>query len=299
VSLPVAAPLRAVDHVDVQPRQRGWTVHATKTILTGDPYLVGHFPEVTVYPAVFVIEGVSQAVVAALGLREGALPQVTAVRSARFLAPILPGHELRLEATVEPTTDGAFEVAACCRRGDGIAAAKLALEFRYPGGAAGAGMLGHADILKLLPQRWPMLLVDRVVGLESGRSITALKAVTASESCYQGLPDDLPPERYAYPISLVLESFGQAAAILWLHSALRGPIEPDVGLMFAAARRCRIEGRALPGDVLRHEVRLNHTSEGAGFAEGETWVDQRRVAVIGLFIAVARPWSVLEKEALP
>jgi 3-hydroxyacyl-[acyl-carrier-protein] dehydratase len=147
-------------------------------------------------------------------------------------------------------------------------------------------VLAHAELRALLPQRWPMLLLDRVDELEPGVRITAVKAVTGAEPCYQDLPDGLAAARYAYPFPLVLESFGQACAVLWRASTAA---EPGDVLMFAAARDCVPRAAVHPGDVLRHEARLEHVMPGTAFACGSTWVGDREVATFGSLVAVARP----------
>jgi 3-hydroxyacyl-[acyl-carrier-protein] dehydratase len=148
-------------------------------------------------------------------------------------------------------------------------------------------MREHAEIRTALPQRYPMLLVDRVLALEPGRFIRTVKAVSATEPCYAGLPEDAEPWRYAYPRSLLIESFGQSAALLWLDG--RPPPDDDGVLMFAGARGWRFTGSAYPGDVLRHEVRLDSVIAGTAFAHGETWIGDRRVATVDSLIATRRP----------
>jgi 3-hydroxyacyl-[acyl-carrier-protein] dehydratase len=152
-------------------------------------------------------------------------------------------------------------------------------------------MLDHAGIRALLPQRYPMLLLDRVVDVAVGERLTALKAVTAAEPCYRDLPDGAGPAAFAYPASLLVESFGQAAAVLWL---LSRPHEAPGRLpVFAALRDVALIGRAYPGDVLRHEVRLDQLLDRTAFGSGETWVGDRRIAMVGSLLAVVRPVSSL------
>ncbi|MGH8880315.1 MAG: 3-hydroxyacyl-ACP dehydratase FabZ family protein, partial [Stackebrandtia sp.] len=103
----------------------------------------------------------------------------------------------------------------------------------------GAAM-DYAGLRRLLAHGWPVLLVDRVLALEPGVCLTAVKAVTGSEPCYRDLPRGLPADRYAYPVALMLESFGQAAAVLWLQTAAVQRKDSDGLLMFAAARNCVI-----------------------------------------------------------
>jgi 3-hydroxyacyl-[acyl-carrier-protein] dehydratase len=146
----------------------------------------------------------------------------------------------------------------------------------------------HSDIRAALPQRYPMLLVDRVVDLDPGRSIRTVKAVTATEPCYARLREGAEPWRYDYPYSLIVESFGQSAALLWLHG--RPPAEADDRtLMFVAATDFCFEGTARPGDVLRHNVRLDSVIADTAFASGETWVGDRRVATVATLVAARRP----------
>jgi len=156
-------------------------------------------------------------------------------------------------------------------------------------------VMEHAAIRDLLPQGHPMVLVDRVVALDPGVSIVGLKAITGSEPCYR---DAAPaPEPLAYPVSLMLESFGQTAAVLWLSGLGGAPVRDDHLLMLVAARDCTIEGRAFPGDVLTHVVRLDHVVGDNVFVAGEILVDGRRIATIGSMMAVMRPRTVLFEPA--
>ena len=67
--------------------------------------------------------------------------------------------------------------------------------------------LNQVDIRKLMPHRHTMVMIDAITELESGKRIVARKAITATESCYLDIPDDAKPRDFAYPQSLILESF--------------------------------------------------------------------------------------------
>ncbi|GAA3734051.1 3-hydroxyacyl-ACP dehydratase FabZ family protein [Salinactinospora qingdaonensis] len=153
-------------------------------------------------------------------------------------------------------------------------------------------MIEHAELRALLPQRHPILLLDRASVVEPGRRVVGHKAITGSEPCYRDLPDSASPKSFGYPHCLLLESFGQAAAVLWLTSDSDGENEDGV-LMFAGARDCRFVGRAYPGDTLHHEVRLEHVIGDNAFASGQTRVGDRVIATFGSLIAVRRPHSAL------
>jgi 3-hydroxyacyl-[acyl-carrier-protein] dehydratase len=154
-----------------------------------------------------------------------------------------------------------------------------------------ATTLDFAQIRRTLPHGPEMVLLDRVEFLKPAIEICAIKAISGAEPCYFGLDSRATIEDYAYPASLVLESFGQAAAMLWLHSTVVA--QPDQVLMFVAARDCVFSGHAYPGDVLRHVARLEHRSDGAAFVSGHTSLTSGRIASYGSLTAVVRCRSVL------
>ncbi len=156
-------------------------------------------------------------------------------------------------------------------------------------------LLTYADIQRIMPHRYPMLLVDAVYSLEPNTSIVAIKCVTANEPCYTGLPNDVDVRRLAYPYSLIIESLGQAGGILWIYSARLAGRDIDGVLMFVSARDCFFESDVLPGDVMEHRVRLERVVADAVFLSGETWVGRRRVARMEELMAVARPAHVLKR----
>lgn len=145
-------------------------------------------------------------------------------------------------------------------------------------------MLDHAGIGRLLPHGHPMLLVDRVEELVPGESLVAVKAVTGCEPCFAG-----PGAGTAYPDSLLIESFGQAAALLWLLSTPPERRPKGQLPMFAAARNLLLTRPVHPGDVVVHRVRLDQTVHGTAFASGESRVGPDQVAAFGSMTAVIRP----------
>jgi 3-hydroxyacyl-[acyl-carrier-protein] dehydratase len=149
-------------------------------------------------------------------------------------------------------------------------------------------MREHADVRAVLPQRHPLLLVDRVVALDPGRSIRTVKAVTGTEPCYARLGEGTPRWGYAYPSSLIIESFTQSAAVLWLASRVSTPDDGQL-LILVGATNFRFESTAYPGDVLTHEVKLDTVIADTAFASGETWVGARRVATVARLVATRRP----------
>lgn len=296
-----ATPLRAVDRVEVlnspPPAVR---LRAVKTVTAVDPYMAGHFPGLPMLPAVFLLEGLRQAAVKAVPTDRPL--ELLEVRSARLLAPMFGGDEITIEATLQPL-DQAWLADTRCRRGDGTPMARLTallgdprssvsdqppaeVRPQPPAPATGPPVLDHAAVRALLPVRHPILLVDQVIAQSPGRWIESVKSITGAEPCYRGLAEGLPADAYAFPRSLILESFGQTAALLWLS---RGDAGESGLLMLAAIRDCRFTGAAFPGDQLRHVARLDHLVGPNAFVHGEIWAGDRRLATIGTLIAVSRP----------
>jgi 3-hydroxyacyl-[acyl-carrier-protein] dehydratase len=122
-----AAPLLAVDEVRMARREGALRLRATKRITSGDPYMAAHFPTLTVFPGVFIVEAVRQAVVLSLGAVADGL-EILRVRSARFLAPMLAGDLMTLEAALDERERGRYHVNATCWRDDGVTTAKIRLE---------------------------------------------------------------------------------------------------------------------------------------------------------------------------
>lgn len=290
---PYAAPLRAVDEVHADRVGDRWTIRARLAV---DPAeLVGHFPGLPVYPGVYVLESLAQAV----GFTVRQPLRLTTVHSVRFLAPLFGGDELHLTIDAEPVDTGlvdtgpvgeGWRAVARAARADGTPAAEVKATLSTvegPGETAVPSTVDGTPSVEIpLPHAHPMILVDRVPALVPGRSVVAEKAVTGTEPCYRE-----PGGTRAYPVSLMLESLGQAAALPWLRET--GPVSPADVLMFVGLRGYRVTGAAYPGDVLRHVVELVSVKADTAFATGGTWVGGRRIASVDTLIAAVRPRSLL------
>lgn len=97
-------------------------------------------------------------------------------------------------------------------------------------------------ILKLLPHRYPFLLVDRVIELDPGKTIKALKNVTMNEPFFQGHFPDFP----VMPGVLIIEALAQTAALLTFSEEH----DPEDIYYFAGIDGARFKRIVLPGDQL-------------------------------------------------
>jgi len=113
------------------------------------------------------------------------------------------------------------------------------------------------EIMKYLPHRYPMLLIDRVVEFHHGESLIALKNVSYNESYFQGHF----PNRPVMPAVIILEAMAQATGILVLRSMDKLPSEKSV-YYFVGIDGARFRRPVVPGDQLRIEVNLLRSSRG-------------------------------------
>jgi 3-hydroxyacyl-[acyl-carrier-protein] dehydratase len=123
--------------------------------------------------------------------------------------------------------------------------------------------------LKLLPHRYPFLLVDRVLELDQERTLT-LKNVTINEPFFAGHFPGLP----IMPGVLILEALAQSAAIL----ALSIVGERRSVFMLTGLDKVRFRRRVIPGDQLRMEVRVSKHHFPLWKMHGEARVDDELAA---------------------
>ncbi len=135
-AVPFAAPLTAFSEIEVEPADNGVTViRAVQDVHPAAPYISGHFPGFAIYPGVFLVETIAQAAACMLDPQNRNPPRVTAVRSMRFLAPLLAGDRVVVHARLRLDREKPCraEVDARCERdGDGAVVATLRLTVEAP-----------------------------------------------------------------------------------------------------------------------------------------------------------------------
>src|SRR5208337_3883104 len=142
-------------------------------------------------------------------------------------------------------------------------------------GAAVKTALDIHDILKILPHRYPFLLIDRVLELKRKESIVAIKNVTINEPFFNGHFPGLP----IMPGVLIVEAIAQAGGALLLTEV---EDRNDKVMVFTGIERAKFRRPVSPGDQLRIEVEVKGWRSVPGLTaakmQGYAYVGEKRVA---------------------
>jgi 3-hydroxyacyl-[acyl-carrier-protein] dehydratase len=139
------------------------------------------------------------------------------------------------------------------------------------------------EILRLLPHRYPIILVDRVLELEPGKRIAALKNVSVNEPVFAGHFPHYP----VMPGVLIVEALAQAAAILSFVTFDKRA-DKNAVYYFAGIDNARFKRPVGPGDQLRLEVELVREMRGIGKFNARALVDGQVAAEAELLCAYRR-----------
>jgi len=125
--------------------------------------------------------------------------------------------------------------------------------------------LSNVDIQKIIPHRFPFLLVDKIVEIEWGKRAVGIKNVTANEPFFQGHFPGFP----VMPGVLIIEAIAQVGAV----AVLGMPEHREKFAFFAGIDEVRFKRQVVPGDTLRLEVTLTRVRGSFGQGTGEATVD--------------------------
>lgn len=117
-------------------------------------------------------------------------------------------------------------------------------------------LLTFDEIKKIIPHRYPFLLIDRIIELEDGKKCTGIKQVSGNEPFFQGHF----PEYAVMPGVLIVEALAQVGAVAMLK------LEENQGklAMFTGIDKCRFKKQVTPGDTLQLEVEMTRVKSPLG-----------------------------------
>lgn len=136
-------------------------------------------------------------------------------------------------------------------------------------------VLNVTQIQKILPHRFPFLLIDRVTEMVSGESITGYKNVSISEPVFQGHFPDHP----IYPGVMIVEGMAQAGGVLAFKSLdeeAQKHIENKV-VYFMSIDKCKFRAPVTPGDKLEYRISVIKHRGNIWMLKGEAYVDDQLV----------------------
>lgn len=136
----------------------------------------------------------------------------------------------------------------------------------------GKSVLEVEELMQLLPHRYPILLVDRLVDIKPGEGAVGIKNVSYSDQIFQGHF----PQKPVMPGVLIIEAMAQSAAAYVAYTE-ELDVEGKV-VLFMGVDKARFRRPVIPGDQLRIAVRTVQRRPPVWKFEGVATVDDRRVA---------------------
>ena len=144
--------------------------------------------------------------------------------------------------------------------------------------------LKYEDIIRILPHRYPFLLVDKIIEMELGKRVVGIKNVTANEPFFQGHF----PGNPIMPGVLIIEAMAQVGGVLARLSIPNVMERGEMGeIFFVSMDKVKFRKPVVPGDQIRFEAKALRTGArvwkmaGKAFVDGDLVAEANLVAVIG------------------
>lgn len=150
--------------------------------------------------------------------------------------------------------------------------------------ADGFSGMGVEEIQRLLPHRYPMLLIDRVVDLEKGQRILAYKNITINEQVFSGHF----PVKAIFPGVLIIEAMAQTAGVLGFASVDKQPGDERLYL-FAGVDGVRFKRPVVPGDRLMMTAEIDSSKRNIWRFRCSASVDELLVCEATILCALEAP----------
>jgi 3-hydroxyacyl-[acyl-carrier-protein] dehydratase len=146
-------------------------------------------------------------------------------------------------------------------------------------------MYNIREIMTYLPHRYPFLLIDRILSIDPGKSVQALKNVTMNEPFFQGHFPEIP----VMPGVLILEAMGQAGGVL-AHVSMPEKLQGRL-VYFTSIDKARFRKPVVPGDQLIIESKIINIRSKAVRMTSVAKVDGKKVAEAELMAVIGEKYD--------
>ena len=133
-------------------------------------------------------------------------------------------------------------------------------------------MLDFEEIKKVLPHRYPFLLLDRIVEIRAGEFCQSIKNISGNEAVFQGHF----PQKAVFPGVMIVEALAQTAGIV-INSG-QDENEPEMIIFFAGINNAKFRVPVIPGDQLILETTLKNQRRNFWVFEGKALVEGKLAA---------------------
>lgn len=141
--------------------------------------------------------------------------------------------------------------------------------------------LDFEEIKKLLPQRFPFLMIDKVVEVDPGKHAVAVKNISGNDMVFLGHF----PEKAVMPGALIIEAMAQTAIVLFAASGTSGSRGKNP-LYYFGSVKARFLHPAVPGDQLKIRVENVKSMLNGAYVLGEVFVDDKKISEAELVFSV-------------
>jgi 3-hydroxyacyl-[acyl-carrier-protein] dehydratase len=137
------------------------------------------------------------------------------------------------------------------------------------------------QIKKLIPQRFPFIMIDRILEIEPGKHATAVKNISGNDMVFLGHF----PEKAIMPGALILEAMAQTAIILFAANK-KSDVDGEKRLYYFGSVKARFLHPAVPGDQMIIKVENVKSLPNSAFVSAEAFVDNKKITEADLVFSV-------------
>ena len=141
--------------------------------------------------------------------------------------------------------------------------------------------LDFEEIKKLIPQRFPFIMIDRITELEAGKHAVAIKNISGNDMVFLGHF----PDKAVMPGALIIEAMAQTAIILFA-SSRKNDGDDRKPLYYFGSVKARFLHPAVPGDQLKIKVENVKSLPTGAYVSGEAFVDDKKITEAELVFSV-------------